>query len=109
MDRNYDITDPLAIERYAQRLVGHTIAEFLPPQDLNAANKGRFGNLVEEYLGIPTNSVPGADFRTIGGADVEVKSLPLKMTREGLRVKERLVFNIIVYARKFSQQLGGSF
>lgn len=97
MDRNYDITDPKAIERYAQRLVGHTMAEFLPPQDLNAANKGRFGNLVEEYLGIPANSVPGADFRTIGGADVEVKSLPLKMTREGLRVKERLVFNIIDY------------
>ena len=97
MDSNYDITDPLAIERYAQRLVGHTMAEFLPPQDLNAANKGRFGNLVEEYLGIPANSVPGADFRTIGGADVEVKSLPLKMTRAGLRVKERLVFNIIDY------------
>jgi len=49
MDRNYDITDPKAIERYAQRLVGHTMAEFLPPQDLNAANKGRFGNLVEDY------------------------------------------------------------
>ena len=97
MDRNYDITDPMAIERYAQRLVGHTMAEFLQPQDLNAANKGRFGNLVEEYLGIPANSIPGADFRTIGGADVEVKSLPLKMTREGLRVKERLVFNIIDY------------
>lgn len=98
MDRyEYDINNPLDIERYAKRLEGHCIADFLPAQVINAANKGNFGQLVERFLGIPTNSTPGADFSTIGGANVEVKSLPLIETRNGLRAKERLVFNIIDY------------
>lgn len=93
----YDVTDPLAIVGYAKKLEGRCLAEFIDARSINTSNKGQFGQLIETFLGIPVNSVPGADFKTIGGAAVEVKSLPLTRTSKGLRAKERMVFNIIDY------------
>ena len=100
----YDITDPLAIENFAKQLEGKCLADFMDTHSVDAENKGTFGNLVQTFLGIPVNSVPGADFTTIGGANVEVKSLPLRNTSKGLRVKERLVFNIIDYMSICTEQ-----
>lgn len=100
----YDITDPLAIENFAKQLEGKCLADFMDTHSVDAENKGTFGNLVQTFLGIPVNSVPGADFTTIGGANIEVKSLPLRNTSKGLRVKERLVFNIIDYMSICTEQ-----
>ena len=98
MSLPYNPSDPFSIEIYGQRLVGHSLKDFI---DINAAGgggKGYFGSYVEHYFGIPSNSVSGADFSTIGGANVELKTSPLIFLKNGdLRVKERLIFNIINY------------
>lgn len=98
MSLPYNPSDPLSIETYGKRLVGHPIKDFIDVNSAGGGGKGYFGSYVEYYFGIPSNSISGADFSTIGGANVELKTSPLIYLKKGeLRVKERLIFNIINY------------
>lgn len=103
----YDHTDPLSIEEYGKRMVGHTFGEILSWADLaagiesdieaygNAARKGGLGNLIEErFFGYKANSESEADFKEAG---VELKATPYEKKQNGeLRAGERLVLTMIV-------------
>ena len=102
----YDHTDPLSIEEYGKRMVGHTFGEILSWADLaagiesdieaygNAARKGGLGNLIEErFFGYKANSESEADFKEAG---VELKATPYEKKQNGeLRAGERLVLTMI--------------
>ncbi len=92
----YDPTDLNSILQYGQRLVGHAIQDFVPPAEITGRDKGRFGAYVEQYYGIARNSEAMADFETIGGTQLELKTVPLRRLGNGnLQFKEKLIFNII--------------
>lgn len=94
----YDKNDPKSILAYGQRLVGHALCDFIDPSTISGRDKGRLGAYVEKYYGIPRNSTAMPDFASIGGVQLELKTNPLKRLASGeIRVKERLVFNIINY------------
>lgn len=102
----YDHTNPLSIEEYGKRMVGHTFGEILGWADLaagieadieaygNAARKGGLGNLIEErFFGYKANSDSEADFKEAG---VELKATPYEKKRNGeLKAGERLVLTMI--------------
>ena len=102
----YDHTNPLSIEEYGKRMIGHTFGEILSWADLaagieadieaygNAARKGGLGNLIEErFFGYKANSESEADFKEAG---VELKATPYEKKRNGeLRAGERLVLTMI--------------
>ncbi len=93
----YDPASPSSIERYAKRLVGHTLREMLAEEAPAAyqTGKGRFGDIVERsYFGINPGNVSGPDFADAG---VELKTTPLKRVGTKLRAKERLVLQMIDY------------
>lgn len=107
----YDRTDPNSIEKYAQRLIGHTFQEV---QDLYyskhvrlqeikdtygvASRKGGLGNLIEEqYFMYKANSDSEPDFPEAG---VEVKQTPYEIKQDGsLCAGERVVLTMISYSR----------
>jgi DNA mismatch repair protein MutH len=92
----YDKSDAASIERYAKRLDGHSLRDFVGnlSKSVRRGGKGAFGQLIEEhYFGYSPNSHKGPDFPEAG---VELKTAPLKRVRRGeLRAKERLVLSII--------------
>lgn len=109
----YDDTDPKSIERYAQRLLGHTFNEVgswnLPSQvgeaEVNYGNKARkggLGNFLEErFFGYKANSDSGADFSKAG---VELKVSPYEKRNNGkLSAGERLVLTMISYDEAVEQ------
>ncbi len=68
--------------------------------------KGRFGQFVERYFHIPPNSKKEADFFNAG---VELKSTPLKKSKNGYVAKERLVLSIINFDTLLEEGWNGSF
>lgn len=106
----YDKRDPISIEAYAKKLIGHTFIDVLENRvDSseavakraaaygNAKRKGGLGNLLEEvYFGYKANNASEADFKEAG---VELKATPYEKTKTGeLRAGERLVLSMINYA-----------
>ncbi len=105
----YDKRDPISIEAYAKRLIGHTFMDVLDnwaatsaenakraAEYGNTKRKGGLGNLLEEvYFGYKANSCSEADFKEAG---VELKLTPYEKTKKGaLRAGERLVLSMINY------------
>lgn len=99
----YDNADPQSIERYAQRLLGKSLRQYLGEsgQDVESQKegKGRLGQIVEEeFFHYQNNSTAGPDFAEAG---VELKTTPMKAVKRGdgreWVPKERLVLNIINY------------
>ena len=93
----YDKTSAESIWQYSAGLLGHTLREFAPADDIEQnGGKGSLGQMVEElYFLIKNNSRPEADFSEAG---MELKCTPLKKgAKEQLLIKERLVCNMIDY------------
>ena len=90
----YDDSDPLSIEAYGKRLVGHTFSEVYSwklshiDKDLESylsnSRKGGLGNLIEEqYFCYEANSSPEPDFPKAG---VELKATPYGFVKRVLSV-----------------------
>lgn len=94
----YDPTNVTSIVEYAQRLVGHTLRDFVYVEELadTRRRRGSFGNAVEEYyFKYDLNSDSNPDFAEVG---LELKTTPVKKNSRGELVsKERLVFTMIDY------------
>lgn len=81
----YDNADPQSIERYAQRLLGKSLRQYLGEsgQDVESQKegKGRLGQIVEEeFFHYQNNSTTGPDFAEAG---VELKTTPMKAVKRG--------------------------
>ena len=95
-NKPYDETDPKSIEKYAQKLIGHTFNEVrkwdLPGvirEDVQTYadknRKGGLGNFIEErFFGYKANSESEADFKDAG---VELKVSPYEIKNDGENVR----------------------
>lgn len=99
----YDKTDPISIENYAQKLVNQSLGQLIDASEwpdntvMGRINKGGFGQALEQlYFKINPGSSQLPDFVDAG---VELKTSPLRNSRQGNVSKERLVLNIIDYCR----------
>lgn len=111
----YDRSDPVSIENYAQQLIGMSFREvrdadairtatFLGETDINGMgdisesnrNKGNLGQIIEEkFFHYECNNDSRADFHEVG---VELKVTPYKVNKNGsLSAKERLILTMIDY------------
>ncbi len=99
----YDLSDPISIERYAKRLIGKTLIDVLDPQIVsgirtirNNRARGSFGDILERYYFDihPDNRSGHPDFDKAG---VELKSTPMKRRGDRLVAKERMVLSMIDY------------
>ena len=112
-NRDYDETNPLSIENYAQRLIGKTFADVCDEDEMKSASvvretsnyevehenkkrKGGLGELIEErFFHYPCNNDSRPDFPEAG---VELKVTPYKKNKNGtLSAKERLIITMIDY------------
>ena len=93
----YDPSSAESIWQYSAGLLGHCLRDFVSDTYVSKEGKGRLGQMVEEiYFHIENNSRAEADFLKAG---MELKCTPLKKdTKEELRIKERLVCNMINYS-----------
>lgn len=94
---NYDASSVPSISQHAEKLIGKSLAEAvnLPSQISDSKNKGRLGDLVEEYwFNIsPSNVSHLPDFPDAG---LELKTSGVKKGKDGeFRAKERLVLTKI--------------
>lgn len=99
MEQLFDKTDKMSIFQYSQGLLGHTLREFADNSEimqLSGKDKGKLGKLVEYlYFKYPPNNNPEADFSEAG---MELKCTGLLQgAKENLRIKERMVCNMINY------------
>lgn len=94
----YDDSDIESILRYAGRLTGRTLGDFVEGGEIlfeDVHTKGRFGQRVEkEYFGIANNNFSEPDFPKVG---LELKVTPMMKRGGALASKERLVLSIIDY------------
>lgn len=111
----YDKTNPLSIEKYAQRLIGKTFQEVIDADELRQVNafretlsygvsevsegkrnKGNLGQIIEErFFHYACNNDAKPDFSEAG---VELKVTPYKVGANGkLTAKERLILTMIDY------------
>ena len=111
----YDRTDPISIENYAQKMIGKSFQEIWDEDDTTHAvtveekstygisedkgvkrNKGNLGQLIEEkFFHYKCNSDSRPDFYEAG---VELKVTPYKINKNGtLSAKERLIITMIDY------------
>lgn len=118
----YDRSDPISIETYAQRLIGKSFREVWEADDMQRANvvretssygtvevsetkrnKGNLGQIIEEkFFHYECNSDSRADFHEAG---VELKVTPYKMNKNGtLSAKERLILTMIDYFHVVDEQ-----
>ena len=123
-DEPYDKTDPMSIERYAQRLIGKTFRQICDEDDkskwtiiresavYNASRadkkqKGGLGNLIEErFFHYPANDDSRPDFPEAG---VELKVTPYKRLSDGkLVAKERLIITMINYNEVVAEEFDTS-
>lgn len=96
----YDSTSVLSIFEYSKELLGKSLFEavamFSPnvsKTQLKIKGKGGLGQMVEKfYYGYTPNNKAEADFAM---AQLELKTTPLKKTRTGFAIKERLVCDVI--------------
>jgi len=84
----------------ARRLRGQMLGAVLPPvsqvKERSPRDKGAVGQLVERFFGITQNNDSAPDFV---GAGIELKVVPLKISRGGARAKERTVISMIDYSK----------
>jgi len=117
--KDYDETNPLSIEKYAQGLIGRsfnqvceadTMAEFVVKETSdykisheNKKRKGGLGELIEErYFHYQCNNDSRPDFEKAG---VELKVTPYKINKNGtLSAKERLIITMIDYFSVIEEQ-----
>lgn len=116
----YDESDPISIEKYAQKLVGMTFADVCNEDDMSEAmvvretsnykvshenkkRKGGLGEIIEErFFHYQCNNDSRADFEKAG---VELKVTPYKINKNGsLSAKERLVITMIDYFTVVEEQ-----
>lgn len=109
----YDETDPISIEKYAQKLIGLTFSDVCKQDNIpkvmvvretanyeveheNKKRKGGLGELIEErFFHYRTNNDARPDFDKAG---VELKVTPYKQNKNGTLVaKERLILTMIDY------------
>ncbi|MGO5053904.1 Sau3AI family type II restriction endonuclease [Lachnospiraceae bacterium LCP25S3_G4] len=112
----YDVTDPISIESYAQKLIGKSFQEIIEEDERkqslmfpgdkniyrtardseNKKNKGNLGQIVEKrFFHYACNSDSRPDFVEAG---VELKVTPYKKNTKGRMVaKERLILTMIDY------------
>lgn len=113
LEQGYDETDPISIEKFAQRLVGKTFRTICEEDDLdfnnvvreksgyevnheNRKRKGALGEIIEErFFHYKCNSDSRPDFDKAG---VELKVSPYKIIKKGnIVAKERLSITMIDY------------
>lgn len=111
--REYDETDPISIEEFAQRLIGMTFADVCRADERskeaiihdeadydkkhsNKRRKGGLGEIIEErFFHYPCNNDARPDFEMAG---VELKVSPYRIKSDGSKVaKERLILTMIDY------------
>ena len=111
--KRYDETDPLSIERYAQKLIGKTFSDVCYEDDVentiflredndyaadheNKKRKGGLGEIIEErFFHYQCNNDSRPDFDKAG---VELKVTPYRINKNGsLAAKERLIITMIDY------------
>lgn len=111
--KDYDETNPLSIEKYAQKLIGKTFLDVCNEDDNprvpgveasfnynadheNKKRKGGLGELIEErFFHYQCNNDARPDFDEAG---VELKVTPYKINKNGsYAAKERLVLTMIDY------------
>lgn len=111
--KGYDDTNPISIEKYAQRLIGKTFADVCNEDDMsrtmvvretsdyevnhgNRNRKGGLGEIIEErFFHYQCNNDARPDFDKAG---VELKVTPYKVNKNGsLAAKERLIITMIDY------------
>lgn len=116
----YDKTDPLSIERYAQNLIGKTFSQICDEDENNSASigngmptynqeqdnkrrKGQLGEIIEErFFHYKCNNDSRPDFDEAG---VELKVTPYKQNKNGsIAAKERLVITMIDYFNVVEEQ-----
>lgn len=110
---NYDETNPISIELYAQKLIGKTFADVCNEDDMSKAmvvretsnyevshenknRKGGLGEIIEErFFHYRCNNDSRPDFDKAG---VELKVTPYKINKNGsIAAKERLIITMIDY------------
>ena len=108
---NYDSRNPKSIEKYAEKLIGHTFNEVEYWAQSNStikeenftydskSRKGGLGNFIEErFFGYKANSDSRADFSEAG---VEIKVTPYEIkSNNKLTAGERLVLTMINFDKK---------
>ena len=111
--KGYDETNPISIEKYAQKLIGKTFADVCNEDDMSRAmvvretidyevkhenrnRKGGLGEIIEErFFHYQCNNDAQPDFDKAG---VELKVTPYKINKNGtLAAKERLIITMIDY------------
>ena len=123
---DYDRSDPLSIERFAQRLVGKSFRDIWDRDENTQTrvlressgyessdeaeqkrNKGNLGQIIEErFFHYSCNSDSRADFYEAG---VELKVTPYKKNKNGtLSAKERLILTMIDYFQVVNEEFENS-
>lgn len=111
--QEYDETNPVSIEKYAQKLIGKSFAEVCKEDDMSQAmvvretlnyevshenkkRKGGLGEIIEErFFHYQCNNDSRPDFDKAG---VELKVTPYKINKNGsFSAKERLIITMIDY------------
>ncbi|SHJ42467.1 Sau3AI family type II restriction endonuclease [Parasporobacterium paucivorans] len=109
-EKEYDETDPLSIENYAQKLIGRTFADIVKESAMireasnyynqydDSKRKGRLGELIEEcFFHYQCNNDSKPDFDKAG---VELKVTPYRVNNnKTLSAKERLIITMIDYCK----------
>lgn len=122
--KEYDETNPISIEEYAQGLIGKTFSEVCKEDDINQSmvvkeianyevnhenkkRKGGLGEIIEErYFHYKCNSDSRPDFDKAG---VELKVTPFKINKNGTyAAKERLIITMIDYFAVVSEKFEDS-
>lgn len=117
----YDRTDPISIETYAQKLVGKTFRQVIEDDEspknilkddsvygvskVSAVkrNKGNLGQIIEErFFHYKCNNDARPDFNEAG---VELKVTPYKINKNGsISAKERLILTMIDYYQVVNEE-----
>lgn len=122
--KDYDESDPLSIEKYAQQLIGKTFLDVCNADDIQNSNvvretidydikhenkkrKGGLGEVIEErFFHYQCNNDSKPDFDKAG---VELKVTPYKINKNGsLSAKERLIITMIDYFSVVNEQFYNS-
>ncbi|MGG3569424.1 Sau3AI family type II restriction endonuclease [Priestia megaterium] len=116
----YDVTNPLSIQKYGQKLIGKTFMDVINDSKLdegikvdtiaqygNPKRKGGLGNLLEElHFGYKANSDQEPDFPEAG---VELKVTPYEIRKNGsYSAGERLVITMISYQQAVEEDFYAS-
>lgn len=105
MQQPFDKKNKISIFHYSQGLLGHSLRDFVDGSEITKLpikDKGKLGKLVEYlYFKYTPNSNPEADF-TEAGIELKCAGL-LQGAKDNLRIKERLVCNMINYCEVINE------